>query len=135
MFNSRRSKRVKFYTPENHPEAVGYTHGVATSGPLLFISGQTPKRPDGGPIADSPEDQLRQIWTNIKNVLDTAGAGLSNLVHVRVFLADRKYRDAYRHVRTEVLGDLRPGVTVVICGIFDEAWVAEIEAVAELPGA
>lgn len=126
---------MKFFTPENHPQAVGYTHGVVTSGALLFISGQTPKRPDGGPIADSPEDQLRQIWANIKRVLDTAGADLSNLVHVRVFLADRKYRQAYRDIRSEVLGDHKPGVTVVICGIFDEAWVAEIEAVAELPAA
>lgn len=126
---------MKLYTPEDHPKASGYTHGVVTDGPLLFISGQTPKRPDGGPIAETPEGQIRQIWENIENVLSTAGASLENLVHVRAFLADRAYREAFRQVRGEVLGDLKPGITVVICGIYDEAWVAEVEAVAEIPRA
>ncbi len=124
---------MKLHTPANHPIALGYTHGVETEGRLLFISGQTPKRPDGGPVARDPEGQLRQIWANIENVLHTAGAELANLLHVRVFLADRSHKQVFSKVRGEVLGDLRPGVTVVICGIWDESWVAEIEAVAELP--
>jgi 2-iminobutanoate/2-iminopropanoate deaminase len=124
---------MKQHTPQAHPIALGYTHGVEVSGRLLFISGQTPKRPDGGPIAKDPEGQLRQIWRNIENVLQTAGAGLEHLAHVRVFLSDRSHREVFSKVRGEVLGGLRPGVTVVICGIWDEAWVAEIEAVAELP--
>jgi 2-iminobutanoate/2-iminopropanoate deaminase len=124
---------MKLHTPENHPLARGYTHGVEVEGRLLFISGQVPRRPDEGPVAEDPEGQLRQIWANLENVLKSAGAELANLVHVRVYLADRKYKDVFSKVRGEVLGDLRPGVTVVICGIWDDAWVAEIEAVAELP--
>jgi 2-iminobutanoate/2-iminopropanoate deaminase len=122
------------YTPSSHPIATGYTHGVSTAGTLLFISGQTPKRPDGSPVAAMPEDQLRQIWANIRSVLAEAGAGFEHLVHVRVFLADRAHREAFSAVKREVLGELRPALTVVICGIYDEGWVAEIEAVAELPG-
>jgi 2-iminobutanoate/2-iminopropanoate deaminase len=124
---------MKRHTPENHPVARGYTHGVEVEGRLLFISGQVPRRPDEGPVATEPADQLRQIWANIENVLRTAGATLEDLVHVRVYLADRKYKQVFSEVRNEVLGERRPGVTVVICGIWDEAWVAEIEAVAELP--
>jgi hypothetical protein len=33
-------------------------------------------------------------------------------------------------VRTAVLGDHRPGLTVVICTLFEPDWVAEIEAIA-----
>jgi 2-iminobutanoate/2-iminopropanoate deaminase len=126
---------MKLHTPEHHPIAAGYTHGVEVEGRLLFISGQVPRRPDERPVAEDAEGQLRQIWANLENVLRTAGADFSNLVHVRVYLADHKYKDVFRKVRGEVLGDLRPGVTVVICGIWDESWVAEIEAVAELPAA
>jgi enamine deaminase RidA (YjgF/YER057c/UK114 family) len=106
---------------------------VQTDGPLLFVSGQTPKRPNGGPVASDPTDQIRQVFANIENVLKTAGAGFEHVVHLRVFLADRAHRQALKTARTEAMGDLRPGITVVICGIYDEAWVAEIEAVAELP--
>jgi 2-iminobutanoate/2-iminopropanoate deaminase len=126
---------MKLHTPENHPLARGYTHGVEVEGRLLFISGQVPRRPDEGPVATDPEGQMRQIWTNIGTVLSTAGAGFEHLVHVRAYLADRSHREVFSKVRTEFLGDLKPGVTVVICGIWDESWVAEIEAVAELPAA
>jgi 2-iminobutanoate/2-iminopropanoate deaminase len=125
---------LKLHTPTEHPLANGYTHGVEVEGRLLFISGQVPRRPDEGPVSEDPAEQLRQIWRNIANVLDCAGASLSDLVHVRVYLADRAYKQVFSEVRREVLGEYKPGVTVVICGIWDERWVAEIEAVAELGG-
>jgi 2-iminobutanoate/2-iminopropanoate deaminase len=126
---------LKLHTPSQHPLANGYTHGVEVEGRLLFISGQVPRRPDEGPVSEDPAEQLRQIWRNIVNVLETAGASLADLVHVRAYLADRSYKGVFGEVRKEFLGDLKPGVTVVICGIWDEGWVAEIEAVAELASA
>jgi enamine deaminase RidA (YjgF/YER057c/UK114 family) len=123
---------MKAYTPENHPEAVGYSHAVETTGRLLFISGQTPKRPDGGPVAEAPVDQMRQTLNNLVNVLKTAGAGLEDLVSVRCYLASRDHRMAFREARQEILGDHKPALTVVVCDIWDEAWACEIEAVAEL---
>ena len=123
---------MRTYTPENHPPAIGYSHAVETSGRLLFISGQTPKRPDGGPVATDPTEQCRQTFRNLVNVLETAGATVSDLVSVRCFLADRVHRDALREARKEIIGDHKPALTVVICGIWDESWVCEIEAVAEL---
>jgi hypothetical protein len=35
-----------------------------------------------------------------------------------------------RAVRQEVMGERAPALTVIITGIFDEAWLIEIEAVA-----
>jgi len=124
---------MQLHVPTDHPKAVGYTHAVEASGRLLFISGQTPKRPDGGPVATEPVDQVRQTYANLENVLKTAGLGFEHLVHVRVFLASRRYAAALTAARREALGDLEPGITVVICGIYDEDWVCEIEAVAEFP--
>lgn len=112
----------------------GYVAGMAVAGPLLFISGQTPEGPDGEVSADA-EEQLRQVWTNIEAVLEGAGAGLSNLVQVRTYLADRAHREVNSHVRRRFLGEHEPALTVVVCGLFEESWVAEIEAVATLPSA
>jgi 2-iminobutanoate/2-iminopropanoate deaminase len=51
-------------------------------------------------------------------------------VKATVFLADRADGLANREVRRAVLGDRRIAMTVVIAGIFDAAWLVEIEAVA-----
>lgn len=62
--------------------------------------------------------------------LRAAGMGLQNLVKVTTFLADRRYTKENRAVRIEVLGELQPALTVIITGIYDKAWLVEIEAIA-----
>jgi hypothetical protein len=44
--------------------------------------------------------------------------------------SDRKYGQENRDIRREVFGDLASASTVIITGIFDEAWLLEIEAIA-----
>ena len=55
---------------------------------------------------------------------------LDNLVKATIFLSDRKYAAENRAIRREILGDRTPAMTVIITGIFDEAWLLEIEAIA-----
>lgn len=124
---------MKFLTPTDHPKAAVHTHGVITEGPLLYISGQVPRRPDEGPVATDPTDQIRQIFRNIGNILETAGATPSDIVHLRVYLAGKEVKEPFATARAEFLGDHRPALTCIMCEIWDDAWVAEIEAVAEVP--
>jgi 2-iminobutanoate/2-iminopropanoate deaminase len=49
---------------------------------------------------------------------------------VTTYLADRRYGAENRKVRGAVLAGRTPANTVVIVGIFDEAWLLEVEAVA-----
>ena len=56
--------------------------------------------------------------------------GLDDLVKVTVFLADRRYREANYTIRHEVLAGRSPALTVIVCEIYDPAWLVEIEAVA-----
>jgi enamine deaminase RidA (YjgF/YER057c/UK114 family) len=63
-------------------------------------------------------------------VLAEAGMGVTNLVKVTVFLSGREYRDANSRIRAEVLGGHRVALTVIICDIYAEEWLLEIEAVA-----
>ncbi len=105
---------------------------MVTGEELLFISGQTPEAP-GGAVLTEPAEQLRQIWANVTAVLEGAGAGVADLVHVRTYLADRSHREVNSDVRREVLGAHKPALTVVICELFELGWVAEIEALARVP--
>jgi len=117
--------------PESSP---AYTHGTLVRGAhqTLYISGQPPWTTKG----DIPTDfagQCRLAWENVKMVLAAAGMTVRNLAKVTIYLSDRRYREANSRIRHEVLGDHRPAITITITGIYDEAWLLEIEAIAVAP--
>jgi enamine deaminase RidA (YjgF/YER057c/UK114 family) len=95
----------------------------------LYVSGQIPVAVDGSVPADFTS-QARLAWTNVVAQLHAAGMTLDNLVKVTIFLSDRRYIPEYRQVRGEFLGERRPALTCIITGIFDTAWLLEIDAIA-----
>lgn len=110
---------------------TGYVQAVEVSGHgrMLFVSGQTPVGADGV-VPQGFEAQCRMAWGNVVAQLAAAGMTLDNLVMHRTYLADRRDALVNRKVRNEVLGGRETALTVVVVGIFDEAWLVEIEAVA-----
>lgn len=109
----------------SYPQAVEVT-GAAR---WLHLSGQIPVRPDGG-LPETFAEQCRQCWANLEAQLIAADMTLDNLVKVTTFLSDRRYAIENREVRLAVLAGRQPALTVIVTGIFDEAWLVEIEAVA-----
>lgn len=61
--------------------------------------------------------------------LEETGMGVTNLVKITT-LSDREYAGMNTAVRQDFLGDHRPSLTVIITGIWDPAWLVEIEAIA-----
>jgi enamine deaminase RidA (YjgF/YER057c/UK114 family) len=115
------------------PAAAGnYTHGVQVDGAqrMVFVSGQVPWGNEHGRVPESFEAQCRMVWRNVLAVLSEAGMGVRNLVKVTTYLSDRQYRAINSKIREEVLGDHAPALTVIICDIYAENWLLEIEAVA-----
>ncbi len=114
-----------------HNLKTGYSQAVAVSDAsrTVYVSGQIPVRPDGS-VPESFTEQAEQAWANVEAQLKAAGMDLSNIVKHTTFLAERRYRAQNSQVRRKVLGDLEPALTVIISGIFDEAWLLEIEAIA-----
>ena len=110
---------------------TGYCQALEVAGHtrMLFVSGQIPVGADGS-VPEGFEAQCRLAWRNIEAQLEAAGMTLDNLVMHRTYLADRQYTSINRTVRNEVLGGREIALTVVIAGIFDEAWLLEVEAVA-----
>ena len=115
--------------PAGLPAPSGnYTHGVVGSGisRTVFVSGQVA----WGPTPPDFESQCRAVWGNVFAVLAAAGMGPRNLAKVTTYLAGRQYREANSRIRHELLGDHRPALTIVICDIYAEEWLLEIEAIA-----
>ena len=115
------------------PEAVGgYSQALEAAGSVrrLYISGQIPVTRDGK-LPSTFGDQAKLVWGHIAAQLAAADMTITNLVKVTIFLSDRRYATENREVRRIALGDHAPALTVIIAGIFDEAWLLEIEAIAE----
>ena len=114
------------------PSPVGnYAQAVKIEGArtLLYISGQIPVDA-AGHVPDSFGEQAQLVWANVSAQLRAAGMTFDNLVKVTIFLSDRIYADENRSIRQEVLGSRKVALTAIITGIFDSAWLLEIEAVA-----
>ncbi len=114
-----------------NPTELSYAqaHEVTNASTLLFISGQIPVDKDDRVPPDF-KSQCKLAWANVESQLKAAGMTLDNLVKVTTYLSDRRYRWENYEVRAEVLGERSPALTVIISGIFDEAWLLEIEAIA-----
>ena len=123
---------IRPLTGDGSPPVEGsYPQAVEVTGPArwLYLSGQIPVAPDGS-LAAGFTAQCEQVWANIETQLAAAGMRLDNLVKVTTFLSDRRYALENREVRVRRLAGRQPALTVIVTGIFDEAWLVEIEAVA-----
>ena len=118
-------------SPDAHDLKSGYSQAVAVSEyrRTVYVSGQIPVRQDGT-VPDTFTEQAEQAWANIEAQLKASGMGMGNIVRHTTYLSDRKYRAENSEVRRRVLQGYKPALTVIIAGIFDAAWLLEIEAIA-----
>lgn len=73
----------------NAPAAIGPYSQAARTGNLLFCSGQIPIAPTTGKIeATTVEEQAEQVFANIRALLASQGAELSQVVKATVFLKE-----------------------------------------------
>lgn len=119
------------HNPDPVPATVGgYSQGVETRGARrLFVSGQIPEDASGR-VPEGFEAQCELAWTNLLEVLKSAGMGASDLVKVTTFLTHPDQARVNSEIRRRILGDARPALTVMVAQTLDSRWLLEIEAVA-----
>jgi len=83
-------------------------------GDLLFISGIPPTDRGGKVVGgDDVAAQARQVFRNMKLVLDAAGASFADILKITVYLLDVNDRAAINPVRKEFFGAVRPASTLI----------------------
>lgn len=80
---------IKAIVTDKAPKAVGpYSAAIEANG-SINVSGQLPVDPATGEFAgEDIKSQTRQSLTNIKNILEAAGASMANVVETTVLLTD-----------------------------------------------
>jgi 2-iminobutanoate/2-iminopropanoate deaminase len=119
--------RIRAIAPTKH--AYAQASLVTDASRWLFVSGQVPATAEGE-VPSGYADQYRLAWRNVEVQLRAAGMTFDNLVKVTIFLSDRALIAQSGGLRQEVLGERSPALTIIIAGIYDSAWLLEIEAVA-----
>ena len=115
------------------PAAIGpYCHAVKTGG-LLFCSGQIPINPvDGKIVSGGVDEQAKQVFANIRAVLDTAGVTLDNVVKATVFLTDMADFPVVNEIYTENFGEHKPARSTIQVAALPLGSLVEIECIAEM---
>lgn len=115
------------------PEPSGpYSQAIVSNG-LVFVAGQGPLDPATREvIGDDVVTQTRQVLRNLNAVLAAAGAGLADVVALRVFLADLADRPGVDDVIRESLPEPFPARTTIQTPL--PRFLVEVDAIAEVKG-
>jgi len=86
----------------NAPEAIGtYSQAIATES-LLFISGQIPLDPKTMNIVDGIENQIRQTFLNVENILKEENLAFENVIKLTILLDDLDNFELVNEVMTDL---------------------------------
>ncbi len=119
---------------DDAPSAIGpYSQAVAVDG-WLYTSGQIGIDPQTGEMVSCDfEDQARQVLSNLRAVLASAGCGFEDVVKATVYVADMADFPKLNELYGQALGDHRPARSTVQAAALPKGARVEIDLVARLP--
>ena len=114
------------------PAAVGPYSQAVISGNTVFTSGQIPINPQTGEIPRGIEEQARQAFENIKNLLEASGSGIDKVIKTTVFLSDMDDFATVNKIYAEYFCEPYPARSCVEVARLPKDVRLEVEAVAEI---
>jgi 2-iminobutanoate/2-iminopropanoate deaminase len=115
---------------DHAPKAIGpYSQALIANG-LLYTSGQIPLRVDGTIVEGGIEEQTKQVFANLKAVLEEAGTDLSKVVKTTVFLKDLSTFTDFNGVYEEFFNEHKPARSCVEVAKLPKDVLVEIECIA-----
>ncbi|ALP66134.1 RidA family protein [Paraburkholderia caribensis] len=117
---------------------------IARAGDFLFVSGTSSRRPDNTIDGASADEfgtatldirrQTRAVIENIRDILKSEGADLSNLVEISAFLVNMSDFGGYNEVYAEYFDETGPArTTVAVHQLPHPHLLVEMKAVAYVP--
>lgn len=121
----------KIISTDKAPAAIGpYSQAVQT-GNLIFVSGQIAIDPKTGNLSGSTtEEQAKQVFENIKAILESRGLSLESVVKTTVFLTDINDFQAVNTVYARYFKTDCPARSAVEVGALPKGAKIECEAIA-----
>ncbi|HVX35768.1 MAG TPA: RidA family protein [Hyphomicrobium sp.] len=116
------------------PEPVSHYTDAVRFGDLLFISGLVALDERSNVVGrDDVVEQARQVFRNMRRVLDSVGSSVADVLKVTVYLTNIGDRGRINPIRQEFFGDIRPASTLVeVSQLVISELMIEVEAIVGL---
>src|SRR5690606_32485224 len=124
-------ERKNFAAGSKWEDIVGYSRAVKV-GNLVEVTGTVASDEEGRVVSPGdPYAQTKYIYQKIKTVLERAGASMSHVVRVRMFVTDISQWQEYGRAHAEFFKEIKPCNTMVeVSKLIEPEYMIEIEATA-----
>ncbi|MBP3736623.1 MAG: RidA family protein [Lachnospiraceae bacterium] len=124
----------KAHHTDSAPAAIGPYSQAVQAGNTIYVSGQLPIDPKTGDFVEGDiKEQTRQSLTNLKSILQAAGADMKDVVKATVLLADIADFAAMNEVYAEFFAEPYPARAAYQIAALPKNARVEIEVIAVLP--
>jgi 2-iminobutanoate/2-iminopropanoate deaminase len=121
---------MKVVYTDKAPAAIGpYSQGIIVNN-LFYSSGQIPLTAEGSLVEGDIKTQTHQVFTNLKAVLEAAGASLETVVKTTVFIKNMDEFSAVNEVYGEYFFEHKPARSCVEVARLPKDVQVEIEVIA-----
>ena len=121
---------MKIVETDNAPKAIGtYSQAVKVNG-FLFISGQIPLDPSTMELVEGIENQINQVFENIKQILKADGMDFSNVVKLSVLLEDLSNFEKVNEIMANIFSKPYPARAAYEVSKLPKGSLVEIETIA-----
>ena len=121
---------MKKIETDNAPKAIGtYSQAVKVNG-FLFISGQIPLDPSTMELVEGIENQINQVFENIKQILKADGMDFSDVVKLSVLLEDLSHFEKVNEIMAHIFSKPYPARAAYEVSKLPKGSSVEIETIA-----
>ena len=121
---------MKTIETDNAPKAIGtYSQAVKVNG-FLFISGQIPLDPSTMELVEGIDNQINQVFENIKQILKADGMDFSNVVKLSVLLEDLSHFEKVNEIMAQIFSKPYPARAAYEVSKLPKGSSVEIETIA-----
>ena len=120
--------------PWTWQDGAGFSQAWSVTGAekLIFISGQAAISPEGQLVgAGDFEAQTQQVFENLREVLNSAGADFGSVVKITVYLTDVSKLREFAQIKARYIEGPQPASTAIgVTALALEGMMIEVEATA-----
>ena len=121
---------MKIIETEKAPKAIGtYSQATKVNG-FLFISGQIPLDPKTMELVEGIENQINQVFENIRQILKSDEMDFSNVVKLSVLLDDLNHFEKVNEIMVSIFSEPYPARAAYEVSKLPKGSSIEIETIA-----
>ena len=115
------------------PSAIGAYSQAVKYGDMIFLSGQIPLDPDKMIlVSDDIDMQIKQVFINLKYVLEASGSSLENILKLNVYLTNLQNFSKVNEHMEKIFNKPYPARAAIGINSLPKDSLIEIDAIASV---